>query len=96
MDNEDTLRIRGFLLMRKRMLWCNRDLRMAFSHEAARDHDARWLQDALAEKVPSTDFVFYFNEIPHDLQFCHDILNELGMPGIVPYVRLATLRARHA
>ena len=96
MDNEQALRARGFLLMRKRMLWCNRGLRMAFSHEAARDHDARWLKDALAEQIPMTDFVFYFNEIPSDLRVCRDILNELGMPGLVPYVRLATLRYRRA
>jgi hypothetical protein len=96
MDNEDTLRMRGFLLMQKRLLWCNRELRMAFSHEAARDHDARWLREALAEQIPSTDFVFYFNQIPSDLQVCRDILNELGMPGISPQVRLATLRARGA
>ncbi|MFZ0248277.1 hypothetical protein [Candidatus Binatus sp.] len=83
---------RGFTLMRHRMLWINRDLRIAFSYEAARDHGAGWLTHALAERVPETDFVFHFSQVPANTQVCREILNELAMPYLTPYVRVGALR----
>src|SRR5260370_32305493 len=91
MDNETILRSRGFTLMRNRLLWINRNLRMAFSYEAARDHDRRWLSRALAERVPETDFVFHFSQAPEDIQVCRDILSELAMPHLDPKVRAKAL-----
>jgi hypothetical protein len=93
MENEDILRSRGFVLIRQRMLWISHDLRMAFSHEAVRDRDSHWLGQALSERVPPTDFVFHFNEVPEDIQLCREILREIGLPNLVPYMRVATIRA---
>jgi hypothetical protein len=93
MENDDLLRSRGFVLIRQRMLWISHSLRMAFSHEFVRDHDPHWLRRALSERVASTDFVFYFNQVPEDVQVCREILTEIGLPNLVPSVRLATLSA---
>jgi hypothetical protein len=93
MDNETILRSRGFTLMRNRLLWINRNLRMAFSYEAARDHDGRWLTKALSEHVPETDFVFHFSQAPDNPQVCRDILGEVALPSLVPYIRVGPLHA---
>jgi hypothetical protein len=74
------------------MLWISQDLRMAFSHEAVQDRDMTWLQQALSERVPETDFVFHFSEVPEDLQLCREILKEIGLPNLIPYARIASLR----
>lgn len=78
-------------MSRRRMLWLSRELRMAFSHEAVQDAATQWLQHALLERVPPTDFVFYFSQVPEDLQVCREILAEVGLPSLVPCVRLATI-----
>jgi hypothetical protein len=65
---------------------------MAFSYEAARDHDVGWLSHALAESVPESDFVFHFGQVPQNMQICREILNELAMPNLVPYIRVGALR----
>lgn len=93
MENEDILRSRGFVLIHRRMLWISHDLRMAFSHEAVRDRDSHWLGRALSERVAPTDFVFHFNQVPEDIQLCREILREIGLPNLVPYMRVATIRA---
>jgi hypothetical protein len=92
-DREQLLRSRGFVMSRRRMLWISRELRMAFSHEAVQDMDTRWFQHALSEQVPPTDFVFHFIQIPEDLQVCREILAEIGLPNLVPQVRVATIVA---
>jgi hypothetical protein len=91
MNNEDLLRSRGFVMVRRRMLWISQDLRMAFSHEAVQDRDMVWLKNALLEHVPPTDFVFHFSQIPEDLQVCREILGEIGLPDLVPYARITSL-----
>lgn len=90
-ENEHLLRSRGFVMSRRRMLWVSRDLRMAFSHEAVQDSDPRLLQRAVDQRVPPTDFVFHFSQVPEDLQVCRDILAEIGLQNLVPYVRIATV-----
>ena len=92
MGNEDILRSMGFVLIRKRGLWVSHELRMAFSYEALQDNDQTWLRRRLNERVPPTDFVFHYSQrYPEDLQECTKILNEIGLPGLTPYVRVATL-----
>lgn len=91
MDNERLIRSRGFVMIQRRMLWVNRDLRIAFSHEATRDGDIRWLQQAISERVPPNNFVFHFSRVPEDSQVCREILAEIGLPGLVPLVRVATV-----
>jgi hypothetical protein len=93
-DKEQLLRSRGFVMSRRRMLWVSRKLRMAFSHEIVQDAETQWLQHALSERVPPTDFVFHFNQVPEDLQVCREILAEIGLPGLVPHFRLATISVR--
>ena len=78
-------------MSRRRMLWVSRELRMAFSHEAVQDTETHWLQRVLSERVPPTDFVFHFSQVPEDLQVCREILAEIGLPSLVPVVRLATI-----
>lgn len=91
MDNESTLRAHGFVLMRNRLLWINRNLRIAFSYEVARDRDSNWVNHAVDESVPETDFVFHFSQVPEDTQICREILNELAMPHLTPYIRVGAL-----
>ena len=66
---------------------------MAFSHEAVQDNDHAWLLKAISERVPPSDFVFHFSQVPEDLQLCHEILTESGLPNLVPQVRIATIHA---
>lgn len=91
MDNETLLRSRGFVMIRRRMLWVSQDMRMAFSHETVQDRDTLWLERALSERVSPTDFVFHFNQVPEDPQVCREILAEIGLPKLLPYVRLASV-----
>ncbi|MGH7812642.1 MAG: hypothetical protein ACREQI_01385 [Candidatus Binataceae bacterium] len=93
MANEDLLRSRGFVLSHRRMLWVSHRLRMAFSHEVIRDRDSAWLSHALSERIPPTDFVFHFGQIPEDTQLCRQILLETGLPNLVPQIRITSLRA---
>lgn len=90
MGNEDILRSRGFVLIRKRGLWVSHELRMGFSHEALRDNDAVWLKRMLSERVPKTDFVFHYSR-DMNTRDCVAILQEIGMPNLTPFVRLATV-----
>lgn len=65
---------------------------MAFSYEALQDNDQECLRRKLNERVPVTDFVFHYTRrYPEDLQECTKILNEIGLSGLIPYVRVATL-----
>jgi hypothetical protein len=91
LDREQMLRSRGFVMSRRRMLWLNRELRMAFSHETIQDAETQRFQHALSERVPPTDFVFHFSRSPEDLQVCTEILAEIGLSNLVPQVRLATI-----
>ncbi len=81
-------------MSRRRMLWVSRELRMAFSHEAVQDARTHRLERDLSERVPPTDFVFHFSQVPEDLQVCREILAEIGLPSLVPQVRLATIAVR--
>lgn len=94
MLNESTLINSGFVHYPERRLWLNHDLRMAFSHQALRERHPQWLKDRLAEVIPDTDFVFHFNVVPGNIQICIDVLKEIGLPTLRPYVRLASLRVR--
>jgi hypothetical protein len=93
MDNEHLLRSRGFVMIRRRMLWISHDLRMAFTHEAVQDSDTRRIQKALSERIPPSDFVFHFSQVPEDTQICREILAEIGLPNLVPYIRVTTVAA---
>jgi hypothetical protein len=73
------------------MLWVSREIRMAFSHEAVQDAQTQWFQHALLERVLPTDFVFHFSQATEDLQTCREILAEIGLPSLVPQVRLAAI-----
>jgi hypothetical protein len=64
---------------------------MAFSHEAVQDAETLWFRQALSERVPPTDFVFHFSQVPEDLQICREILAEIGLLSLVPQIRLATI-----
>jgi len=67
---------------------------MAFSYEAAQDVDQCWLLERLRERVAPTDFVFHFMDRPlENPQVCYEILSELGLPSLTPYIRIATFRA---
>jgi hypothetical protein len=81
-------------MSRRRMLWVSRELQMAFSHEIVQDAETQWLQRALSERIPPTDFVFHFSQVPEDLQVCGEILTEIGLSGLVPHVRLARISVR--
>ena len=85
MDNEETLRAAGFARIHKRRLLVSRDRRMAFSHEALRDHDSRWLGSKLLEDVPDGEFRFQSNS-PLNLKVCMEILEELGLSALTPMV----------
>lgn len=88
MDNEAMLENSGFAYSPKRILWINRDRRMAFSGEAVADHDSSWVQERLDNTVPEKEFWFWFSgEIPKDFKdTCWSILAEVGLSdrGIQP------------
>lgn len=81
-------------MIQRRMLWVSHEFRMAFSHEFVRDADTQWLRRALSERVPPTDFVFHFNQVPEDSQVCNEILAEIGLSDLVPLIRVATISSR--
>jgi hypothetical protein len=93
MDNESILREAGFVELPERMIWISRDRRISFSHQAIRDHDSHWLRDHLAERVPTTDFVFHFNSPPENVHVCNEILAQIGLPALRAHVRVATFRS---
>src|SRR5579862_4281001 len=82
LGKEQLLRSRGFLMNRRRILWTSRELRIAFSHENVQDADIVWLQHAISDRVPPSDFVFQFSQIPKDLLALREILTEAGLPNL--------------
>jgi hypothetical protein len=81
MDNETILKDAGFEYLAKRMLWINRNQRMAFSGEAVSDHDAVWVQERLNKTVSEGEFWFWFSgDIPNS--FSEDSLNVLAEVGL--------------
>jgi hypothetical protein len=63
---------------------------MAFSQQAIREMDPRWLVRHVAEKAAPSDFVFYFNLPPRDIQVCDEVLTEIGLPKLRANIRLAS------
>jgi hypothetical protein len=93
--NKEAILVRfGFVWHPERMLWIGHDRRMAFSEECVQDLDSQWLMRLVQENVPETDFVFHFTRAPDNMNgVCAEILGEIGLPTLRPYVRLATLQA---
>ncbi len=92
MVNLEKLLNAGFLEIPSREMWYSRERRMAFSHQAIREMDPRWLERHLAEKVDeggSDDFVFHFVSPPKDIQNCNEILKEIGLSKLHANIRLA-------
>jgi hypothetical protein len=50
----------------ERMVYFNRDTKMAFSVEFIEDHDADELERRISERSAEKDWRFYFNEQPAD------------------------------
>jgi|HubBroStandDraft_4_1064222.scaffolds.fasta_scaffold2594105_1 hypothetical protein len=90
MANLAKLQEAGFTEIPKRELWFSRELRMAFSQQAIREMDPRWLVRHVAEKAAPSDFVFYFNLPPRDIQVCDEVLTEIGLPKLRANIRLAS------
>jgi hypothetical protein len=91
MNNLEKLLNAGFSELPARDLWYNRELRMAFSRQALRDMDSRWIERYLGEKVAPNDFIFFYVRPPEDLQNCKKILEEIGLSSLLPNIRLVTL-----
>ncbi len=75
------------------MLWLSRELRMAFSYEAVQDGSIRWLERAVSEQIPATEFVFHFSEVPEDPRVCREILEEVGLRDLTPRIRSEAIAA---
>ena len=94
MANLEKLLNAGFVEIPSREMWYSRERRMAFSHQAIREMDPRWLERHLAEKVGeggSDEFVFHFVNPPKGIQNCIEILKEIGLSKLHANIRLATL-----
>jgi len=82
MHNEEILKAAGFDRNPTRESWFHREQRKAFSHEALRDHNSSWLEQALLEHVPEGEFRFY--RTTPDLETCLEILDEIGLSNLIP------------
>ena len=87
MNNEDRLKNAGFTYHPERVVWINRDRRMAFSDEAVADSNSGWIQERLDKTVADGEFWFWYSIIPPNFkEICWDVLAELGMSNLRPMV----------
>ncbi len=72
-------------------LWVNEHARIAVNREGVEDADSRWLDTAIAEKVPPVNFVFYFaHGTAVDERFCRGILGWLRLSELHADMRMIT------
>lgn len=84
---EEILISAGFTRDPRREHWFHREDRKSFSFEILDDHDLdlKWLPAKLNEAVRKEEFRFYRES--SDLAACHEILEQLGLSGLVAVER---------
>jgi hypothetical protein len=88
MTNLEKLATAGFKEIPEYRWWFDLDLRMGFSHDAARDADEKWFAQQLSAKVNAGDFIFYFSRPPKGGEFCESMLARFGLSNLTAVIRL--------
>jgi hypothetical protein len=89
-EKVNTLKSAGFFEIPVRQMWVSHDSRKAFSHQALRDHDHRWLLERFDDTVPDGSFYFYFNNPDGKAAGCLTILYEIGHPDLQAAMPIST------
>ena len=92
MSKEDRLKAAGFMWVGSRTLWISTDRHIVFSHDVIADHDLKWLETKLAERVPDSIFVFHVNLLTPPIQkILLEVLAARGLSHLQPDIRVATI-----
>lgn len=92
MSKEDRLKAAGFMWVGSRTLWISTDRHIVFSHDVITDHDLKWLETKLAERVPDSTFVFHVNLLTPPIQkILLEVLAARGLSHLQPDIRVATI-----